>query len=301
MISRSHPLRERFDAFLVDLDGTLLAPDGSLTPRTRRAVAALVASGVEVLLCTGRSLAGAQASHEALGLATPVVAYNGAWIGHPGEPPWRRTAIPDPLVPEVVRIEERAEFSFRHDGARKVSLVRDHPSYDRVASWYTAVVRTRDPALLPRSDLVRVSCYFDDRDRLEEAWRRAAPPARDALQRQAWPLAIFAEFADSPLLLLEVQGPTRGKAEALDWLAAERGIPSHRVVAVGDHQNDVPMLRASGFAVVVGNAAPEARAVADLVIGHHAEEGVAAWLEAGAPLVHPAWLPAAPATGVAPP
>jgi hydroxymethylpyrimidine pyrophosphatase-like HAD family hydrolase len=52
------------------------------------------------------------------------------------------------------------------------------------------------------------------------------------------------------------------------------------VVAVGDQQNDVPMLLHAGLAVAMGNAIPAARDVADLVIGDHREDGLAKWLDA---------------------
>ena len=37
-----------------DLDGTLLRSDGTIDPRTRRAMARVEASGIPVVLCTAR-------------------------------------------------------------------------------------------------------------------------------------------------------------------------------------------------------------------------------------------------------
>ena len=58
MIARLSPLRERFDAVLLDLDGTLLSPWEKITSRGERAVRALGEAGFQVHLCTGRSFAG---------------------------------------------------------------------------------------------------------------------------------------------------------------------------------------------------------------------------------------------------
>lgn len=42
-------------------------------------------------------------------------------------------------------------------------------------------------------------------------------------------------------------------------------VPTSRVVAIGDYFNDIPMLRAAGYAIVVGNAPSAVKAIADYV------------------------------------
>ena len=56
-------------------------------------------------------------------------------------------------------------------------------------------------------------------------------------------MAIFPDFEDVGLVLCEVQGRGKGKAEVFRLLEERHGVPASRVVAVGDQQNDVPMLR----------------------------------------------------------
>ena len=90
-------------------------------------------------------------------------------------------------------------------------------------------------------------------------------------------------FDDAALFLLEIQPAGRGKAEVFEYLRDERGIPPERVVAVGDANNDLSMLREAGLAIAMGNATAEVRQAADLVIGRNDESGLARWVEAGAP------------------
>jgi len=47
------------------------------------------------------------------------------------------------------------------------------------------------------------------------------------------------------------------------------------LICIGDHANDLPMLRAADVAVAVGNALPEVKAAADIVIGPNTEDSVA--------------------------
>jgi hypothetical protein len=274
--------RDRYDALVLDLDGTLLDGQGRVTDATRDAIARLRDRGWVVLLATGRSLSGTRQIHAELGLDTDVVCYNGAWIGRrDGSCAWHYAPIPDELLHEVRAVESRAEFHFRHQGEAKYTTRTAHPHHPRVTSWYTnAVVVDPPPAgALPDRDLLRVSLFFEGAEAIDHAWRALSGEAKDRLHREVFPMSIFPEFTDVGLVLCEVQRRGLGKAEALRYLLERHGIPSERVIAVGDQMNDLPILREAGLAVAMGNAVPEARAVADVVIGDHREDGVARWIE----------------------
>ena len=67
----------------LDMDGTLLNPQGQITPRTHAAIAAARARGVTVVLTSGRPLEGMSAYLIELGLTGPddyVICYNGALV-----------------------------------------------------------------------------------------------------------------------------------------------------------------------------------------------------------------------------
>lgn len=273
--------RDRFDAFVFDLDGTLLDGDARLTDRTVRAVRALRAAGYLVVLATGRSLAGARDVHDALGLDTEICAYNGAWIGaHDGLDPWHYAPIPDASIAHLRALERGARFLFRHAGDRKFTLPAADDLHRRVAAWYTNVEHVEGGhAALPSRDLVRVSLFFEGAESVEAAWADLPPVARDALHRETFPMAIFPGFEDVGLHLCEVQGRGSGKAEVYRYLRERHGIGAERVVAVGDQRNDLSLLRDAGLPVAMGNAVEELRALARLVIGDHRDDGVARFLE----------------------
>ena len=126
--------RDRYDALVLDLDGTLLDSKGHVTTRTRDEIRRLRDAGWIVLLATGRSLAGSRAVHEELGLDGELCCYNGAWIGRPdGSVPWHYAPIPDDLLPHVGHVESRACFNFRHKGDRNNMGV--HPRISMICAW----------------------------------------------------------------------------------------------------------------------------------------------------------------------
>lgn len=75
---------------------------------------------------------------------------------------------------------------------------------------------------------------------------------------------------------IEINPAGCNKGTALRALADNLGIPMSRVMALGDNDNDVPMLRAAGYGVAMGNATPAAVAAADWLAPVNEASGVAA-------------------------
>ena len=85
---------------------------------------------------------------------------------------------------------------------------------------------------------------------------RLARPARRPTCSAARAIAGFmCEFAPA--------GVT--KWSAIRRLAADWGIADAAICAVGDDVNDIPMIRAAGLGVAMGNALPEVKAAADRI------------------------------------
>ena len=65
-----------------DLDGTLLGADGAIPARNAEAIRRAREKGVIVCIATGRIHATSVPFQRALGLDTPIIAVNGAWMQH---------------------------------------------------------------------------------------------------------------------------------------------------------------------------------------------------------------------------
>ena len=73
---------------------------------------------------------------------------------------------------------------------------------------------------------------------------------------------------------VEVVSRDSTKASALKSVATLLDIPPESILAVGDHQNDIEMLRYSGIGAVVGNATEDAKHAADYVASGRCIDGV---------------------------
>lgn len=69
------------------------------------------------------------------------------------------------------------------------------------------------------------------------------------------------------------------KGAALRALVAILGVPMEQTLALGDDENDIPLLQAAGLGVAMGNARDEIKAVADVVTRSNGEDGWAAAIE----------------------
>ena len=87
----------------LDLDGTLLDERSVLPAGHEHAIAELRRQGILVAIVTGRPVLTARRVHEHLRLTTPLVAFNGGWVGHlDGTPPLAVAPLGAEAVREVI-------------------------------------------------------------------------------------------------------------------------------------------------------------------------------------------------------
>src|SRR5580700_4406299 len=95
----------RFQILALDVDGTLLDPDGTLRPRTLAAVTRAARAGIRPVLCTGRRYRRAWPVAQWLGLDTPIVCNSGAIVKEPvGHQTLWRADLDAPLLAEALAV-----------------------------------------------------------------------------------------------------------------------------------------------------------------------------------------------------
>jgi Cof subfamily protein (haloacid dehalogenase superfamily) len=250
-----------------DLDGTLLASHGALSPATAHELRTLAGEGVVVVALTARPARLLRAHRPLWSLVRYAVCDNGAtvWDTRSGRRVAAATWGPrdiDALARQLrLRVPALALALETFDGmvaerafARRVG----HP----IGGEAIRVVRELAPAVAA-TKLMAI----------------AGGHAPGTLCETLGPgLAARCRPTHSGGAFVEVGPPGTGKAAALAALCARWGVPAADVVAFGDMPNDADLLAWAGVGVAMGNAHPAALAVADEVTLTNDEDGVAHWL-----------------------
>ncbi|MHB0980828.1 MAG: Cof-type HAD-IIB family hydrolase [Thermoleophilia bacterium] len=258
-----------------DLDGTLLAGPRLVTERTRAAVIAARDSGVLMVLASARPPRSMRVYHHLLGLTTPVIAGNGALLWDlESSVPIYREALEGSLAGEmvefgrslgaVVNVESDDEWfaeSMNERIMRNIEVYGVEPPHS---------VGAVDGLLFTGEPIDKV--FLDLRD-LAPA---AADAARGSITREFGGRANITETAQGLVDLVSLRA---SKAVMAQRLARSRGIEADRVAAIGDHDNDVALLRWAGVGVAMGNATAAAKAAADIVTASNLRDGAAEAIE----------------------
>ena len=101
--------------------------------------------------------------------------------------------------------------------------------------------------------------------------------ARKALIEERFPGQFNLLFSMPTFLEIMPSGVDKGKG--IRRLGELYGITADEIMALGDSQNDLDMLKAAGFPVAMTNAADEVKAVASYVTASNDDDGVAAAVE----------------------
>lgn len=258
------------DAFVCDLDRTLIGEDAVLRPRTLAAIAAAHAAGIRVIVATGRMFRAVLPYLELAELDDPVVCYQGAAVVDPRSGTF---LLHEPLQLDLAR--EAIAF-LEHAGHPPNCYVGDalfvarQTEYSRAYAEFQHIPVTEVGDLLawlhePPTKLVAVG----EPDEL--AGLRVGLAAR---------LGAGAYVTTSLPFLLEVGNAAVSKGTGAAWVAERLGFPAQRAVAFGDGENDLELLEWSGYGIAVESAHPLLRERADWVCPGPDEEGVAAVVQA---------------------
>ena len=259
----------------LDVDGTLLRTDKSLSPRTRQSLDAARAAGVRVLLVTGRRYPAARRVAAALGGEVDLVLHNGALIMEREQvlrclPLRRETAILAILAGRergadpVLHVGHQGEGRLLVEGIEPSNtllvyyLEKSHPDVVVVPDLETAL--SEDPIQ------VMFGGGLADMNVLETHLTARLGPAA-VVERTAYPAQKVG--------VLDVLAPGVGKDRAVAFLQARWGVSRQETLAIGDNWNDRAMLEQAGLGLVMGNADPGLRGLGLPVLPSNDEDGVA--------------------------
>lgn len=279
----------------LDLDGTVLRPDKTIDPDTREAIRAARDAGCEIVYVTGRPLAGVPAFLLQIPGIRFLITSNGA-VTYETDADGALPAFPsstDPVfVPMCgdVRVRTLREALYAPqtaaliaDRAESMGLICTafmggmgfcgQSSYDRLVRLLSGkpVYHYFRKSRKAVADLP--SFLAESHADVENFWIVAeSPKQREDLSswvRETFSLVTVEAFDGD----LEIGAPGATKGLAFAHLAARLGISMEETAAVGDSENDLPLLSAAAVPVAMGNASPGIRRIAAFTVGTNENDG----------------------------
>lgn len=254
----------------LDIDGTLVHEDDSMSPRVADAVRAVVDAGHAVVLATGRSQPTTESTAERLGIEpSHLVSANGALVlerrGDAYETIHVETFDPAPAL--------RTIAAGLPTGSFMVEDATGHRRYTNgMIDWSLDNAEQVEFEQLFETPAMRVVVMSPDHhvdDFLEIVESMGLHKVSYAIGYSSW---------------LDIAPDGVNKATGLERVAELLDIPRSRTLVVGDGRNDIDMFQwavaGQGRAVAMGQAPAEVKAAANEVTATVGGDGLALVLEA---------------------
>lgn len=258
-----------FNAFVSDLDDTLLMENGQMSDVTEKTLRRLMQQDVRVILASGRMAASIRILMEKVGSTSPYIAYNGA-------------QVVDGKTHEVLHAEEidaalsRQVLEFlAENNVYAQTYYGDHWYYDQQIDFPAKYEQSTGIAGTYTKSLIDLAT-------------KPTPKVLGVAEPERVPGLIEAgraRFGDvlsittSKPYFLEITSPRATKGNALEALSRILGLTRENTLVAGDSLNDISMLEWAKHAITVENARDSVKALAFRVGDRASNHGIAKLLD----------------------
>lgn len=247
-----------FRVAAVDLDGTLLGPDKTVSRENKKAVEALQAHGCQIVMASGRRHEDILPAYHFLGLRTPIISCDGIVI---------KTPLTEEVILEKTLHQTIAHTLVQEAHSHGVGVYYYHTEsvfYSRPTEWtlaYQACTRSRQPIFNEflhelRGYRAQKLVFCDHPERIKEL----KPGLLDRYDEHL-------QVIESEPGFLEFMPKGTSKFTAIQELCSRMGHSAEEALAFGDNWNDEEILANVGFGVAMTDASEGAKKAAKAVSG----------------------------------
>lgn len=243
----------------MDIDGTLLDRNGVISAEDRNALARVGDLGLPVSLSTGRVATACAEIISQLSLDSCHIFFDGALISDPDH---GKEIYVQPIDKTVV--ETAAAFAHQN-GINLEFYSADHYFVGR-ETWASDIRRDfyhTPPTVVDIGKLWQQERIIKGSLTLRSAEEKAGAELLYLQFKDSLSFSLTKTPAYPEVDFINVLAPGVSKGRALSALVSYLGIPLTEVMAIGDGPNDFSLLSSAGFAVAMGDASDELKAVAD--------------------------------------
>ncbi len=264
------PEGDNYNMLVLDIDGTLVGSDKTISEKTREAIIKAQQRGKIVAIASGRSIAGIRKTASNISLEQYggyVIAYNGTTVVNckTGECIYNQM-VPKELVKPVYEAAKRvnAGIVVYNDNTKEMISGNGLNEYIKIDAEACNVT------INEVSDFVKAINFPFNKFLLSGKPEHMAEVEKIMAKEFGDRLNVFR----SDPFYVELLPRYVDKGVAVEKLVKHLDIQREKVICIGDSYNDLPMLRFAGMGVAMGNAQQEVKEIADYVTASNDEDGI---------------------------
>ena len=256
-----------------DLDGTLLNSQGQVLDSSKKAIKQAQDQGTKIVLVTGRHHVAARPYHYELGLDTPVICCNGAYIMDFNQPePVYSNPLSKDQARRIIKVarERNMHILMYVEDAMTYEVLNPH--MEKLSNWAKAQPEIVRPNIKKINDALAVmeSAHSIHKFVLSHTDQQQFLSGYQHIQTMT-DLSCERSWVDR----IDIANSGNTKGNTLLRLAKQWGIDREDIIAVGDNDNDISMVHLAGMGVAMGNCSDALKPVADTFIGSNDEGSIA--------------------------
>lgn len=262
----------------IDMDGTLLIDKKTISKRNRRVIRGANKKGVRIAICTGRIFASAEYFSDLLGVKSPVIAANGAYIMDKDSDEvvynasigaekckkllsvFKQCDIYPHFYTNDMIFTENVIFSSRFYAEANKTLSKDKQIKVVLVNDWDEVFKKYG------TEIFKGIGVDSDIEKIKKA--KIALRGMDEFE-------VVSSSSDN----FEVTNKGVTKGNAVKILADYYGINREEVICIGDSENDLSMLKFAGLGVAMGNGDEVVKEVSQYITDTNNNDGVAKAIE----------------------
>ena len=275
-----------------DMDGTLLNDKMVISKRNAAAVKEAQKQGVHFIVSTGRAYDEVKPLITEAGFNCPMITLNGAFVLDEEGKEISAAPIPDSIAKKIMLTLKKNGLYFEVITAKGVCSDNKAKRIENFAELLASISPDTPYKLAvtlasARMELMNINYVDNYMDLVDDPKTVIGKIVVFSPEGQKVLGPIKDELSKNDNLVITSSGPgnieinhvNAQKGVALQAYADSSNIPMDNVMAIGDNNNDVSMLKAAGISYAMGNGSDEVKMLAKYVTAPNTEDGAGIAIE----------------------
>ena len=247
---------------VTDIDGTIYTPEKGISPAVKACVQKLTNNGIYVAIATGRSFSSTKSIADELGIQCPLICYQGGLINSYEGEILDVKYLNEDIAREIVK-ELRSRNIHMNVYIDDVLFVENDNDYIKAYVGDKGIDYFKVDSFdeLDFTKLNKILAIDHDTKLIENLIKE--------LQTKYPQIYVV----KSTNIFCEIANKEATKGNAIKFLANKLGFTEKEVLAIGDQNNDIEMVKTAGVGVAMGNGTSEIKAIADYITEHVNQDG----------------------------